>query len=328
MKLSTLAFAVALPLSLSTAPVRAVETDCGGRDPSTIVKSAGLYWVYATGRGVPEFSSPDRLHWTYRGDVFPAAPGWVAETVPANRTNFAWAPDVHFFHSKWHLYYAFSSFGSKISGIGLATNDTLEPRNWVDQGLVIQSGPGTNFNAIDPGICLTSSKIPWMCFGSFYGGIKLVKLNPGTGKCSASNPAITTLAEHPQSHANAIEAAEITFHHGYYFLFVNWDSCCRGAKSTYNIRVGRSRTVTGPYLDKTGLEMTRGGGSPFLDTVKKSATKTDPDEIGPGHAGVLFDTNGTYFSCHYEWAKDRQGRTTVNLLKLTWDGDGWPQAAP
>jgi len=314
-----------LGLATSLHPVRAAETDCGLRDPSTIVRDHGLYWIYGTGRGIPEYSSSDRLHWTFRGEVFSSAPAWVASTVPASTSNFAWAPDIRFFHGKWHLYYSFSSFGSNISGIGVATNDTLSPRSWTDQGLVVQSGKNTNYNAIDPAVFQGPNGELWLSFGSFFSGIKLVQLDTATGKQRAGLSNIYTLAEHPQSPANAIEASMVTYHAGFYYLFVNWDSCCRGNQSTYNIRVGRSKNITGPYRDRAGLKMLQGGGTLFLGAVKSSAAGAVTEEVGPGHAGVLSERGGEFFSCSYEWARDRAGKSTVNVSKLTWDRDGWPQ---
>ncbi len=317
---------LALLILLTLPPARAVETDMSARDPSTVVKSGGTYWVYGTGRGVSQFSSRDRLHWTFRGPVFPASPAWVASAVPANTRNFAWAPDVHFFHGLWHLYYAYSSFGSKVSGIGMATNATLDPKGWADQGIVVRTGQDTNYNAIDPCIFQDASGKPWLSFGSYFSGIKLIEIDPATGKQASSNGTVFNIATRPFAPPNAIEASCIYYHAGYYTLFVAWDSCCAGPKSTYNIRMGRSRIVTGPYLDKTGKDMEKGGGTLFLGSVPDNGTgRPLDDEVGAGHAGILEDTDGTTISYHEEWARDRGGKTTLNLSKLAWDTDGWPR---
>ena len=307
-------------------PVRAYETDVYARDPSTVVKRGGTYWVYATGRGVSQFSSPDRIHWTYQGPVFPAAPAWVATTVPANRGNFAWAPDVRFFGGLWHLYYAYSSFGSKVSGIGVATNATLDPKTWADQGVVVRTGRDTNYNAIDPCIFQDAGGNPWLSFGSYFSGIKLIAVDPATGKQAAGDATVYNIADRPRTPPNAIEASCVTYHGGYYYLFVNWDACCAGARSTYNIRMGRSRTVTGPYLDKSGQDMQDGGGTLFLGSVPDNGSGRPPDdEVGPGHAGILADADGDHVSYHEEWARDHGGKTTLNLSRLAWDRDGWPR---
>ena len=317
---------LALLLLLTLSPARAVETDMSARDPSTVVKSGGTYWVYGTGRGIPQFSSTDRLHWTFQGPVFSNAPAWVADAVPANMHNNAWAPDIHFFQGRWHLYYAYSSFGSKVSGIGMATNDSLDPKSWTDQGLVVRTGKDTNYNAIDPCIFLDGTGKPWLSFGSYFSGIKLIAIDPATGKSAVGDATVYNIATRPHTPPNAIEASCIFYHAGYYTLFVAWDGCCAGPKSTYNIRMGRSRSVTGPYLDKVGKDMEEGGGTLFLGSVGDNGSgRPIDDEVGPGHAGILEDGGDTYVSYHEEWARDRGGKTTLNLSKLAWDTDGWPR---
>ena len=316
----------ALLLLLALPPARAMETDMSARDPSTVVKSGGTYWVYGTGRGIPQFSSTDRRHWTFQGPVFSNAPAWVADAVPANMHNNAWAPDIHFFQGRWHLYYAYSSFGSKVSGIGVATNDSLDPKSWTDQGLVVRTGKDTNYNAIDPCIFLDGTGKPWLSFGSYFSGIKLIAIDPATGKSAVGDATVYNIATRPHTPPNAIEASCIFYHAGYYTLFVAWDGCCAGPKSTYNIRMGRSRSVTGPYLDKVGKDMEEGGGTLFLGSVGDNGSgRPIDDEVGPGHAGILEDTDGPYVSYHEEWARDRGGKTTLNLSKLAWDTDGWPR---
>jgi len=315
----------ALLLLLALPPARAAETDLTIHDPSTVVKSGGTYWVYGTGTGVPQFSSTDRVHWTFRGQALAAAPAWVVSAVPANKGNNAWAPDVHFFRGLWHLYYSYSSFGSNVSGIGVATSKTLDPRAWADQGLVVRTGKGDSYNAIDPCIFQDAGGRPWLSFGSYFGGIKLVALDPATGK-QATGATVSGIATRPHTPPNAIEASCVFYHIGYYYLFVNWDACCAGPRSTYNIRLGRSRRVTGPYLDKTGKDMQEGGGTLFLGSAQDNGTgRPVDDEVGPGHTGILEDADGTYVSYHEEWARDRGGKATLNLNKLAWDTDGWPR---
>src|SRR5207244_9251668 len=106
-------------------------------------------------------------------------------------------------------------------------------------------------------------------------------------------------------------------HGDYYYLFVNWDYCCRGVNSTYNIRVGRSKNVTGPYLDRNGTDLRQGGGTLFLAAAGP--------EIGPGHAGVYAGDGTSWFSYHYYDAADN-GRPKLGLRTLTWDAAGWPAA--
>ncbi len=306
---------------------RAAETNVFARDPSTIVKHDGVYWVYGTGKGIQQFSSKDRLHWTYRGPVFPTAPHWIADAVPGNKDNGSWAPDVHYFNGTYHLYYCYSTFGSKVSGIGVATNATLDPKSWVDQGKVVTTGEDTDYNALDPCIIEDANGGMWLSFGSYFSGIKLIALDAKTGKQSETDSKVYRIASRPDSPGNAIEASCVYYHDGYYYLFVNWDSCCVGARSAYNVRVGRSTAITGPYLDKDGKDMLTGGGTLFLGSINDNGSgRLCDDEVGPGHVGILHDTDGDWVSTHKEWTRDKQGRTTMNVQKLAWDSDGWPRA--
>ena len=309
----------ALVLLLALVPARAVETDCLVRDPSTMVKRGNTYWIYGTGPGTQQFSSKDRVHWTNRGPALPTPPDWLAKTVPANK-NEVWAPDVHLYHGKYYLYSAYSQWGTNTSGIGLATSTTLAPNSWVEQGLVVHSANGDNVNDIDPCVFEDAAGALWLTYGSFVSGIKLIKLDPNTGMPDAGSPTVYAISSNG-------EASCITFRDGYYTLFVNWDTCCAGSKSRYNIRMGRSRAVTGPYLDKSGKDMAQGGGTLFLASVTDNGSGRPPDdEVGPGHVGILHDTDGDWLSTHYEWARDKKGATTVNVQRLAWDSDGWPRA--
>ena len=322
-----MAFLLVLGAIGSSGPLRAAETDCPAHDPSRIIRGRdGTYWLYGTGRGIRQFSSRDRLHWIEHGPVLPHAPAWVAAAVPANAKNFAWAPDVIAAGGKYYLYYCYSSFGSKISAIGVAVSTTLAPDSWTDSGLVLQSGPDTAYNAIDPCPLTDASGKLWLSFGSFFSGIEMVPLDPASGG-RLPGGSVTQIAGRTRTPGNPIEASYLTFHGGFYYLFVNFDRCCAGAKSTYNIRVGRSASVTGPYRDKTGKDLREGGGSVFLASVGDDGSgRPWDDRVGPGHVGILSETGGDWLTTHAEWVRDRQGRTTVILQKLAWDEGGWPRA--
>lgn len=284
-------------------------------DPSTIVKCKDQYWVFYTGRGVPSYHSKDLTNWQSGPRVFTNAPAWANQAVPEHHGSFFWAPDVMRIGNRYLLYYAVSTFGKKISAIGLATNPTLDPNDpdfaWTDQGEVIRSTATNEFNTIDPAICQETDGKLWLSFGSFWSGIKLIQLDPKTGKRVAPDSPI-----YPLAHFDSIEASYI-YHHGqYYYLFVNWGLCCKGINSTYNIRVGRSSKITGPYLDQSGIDMVAGGGSLFLDSHNPF--------IGPGHAGIVSDGTRDWFSCHF-YDATRAGNPTLAILPLRWDTNGWPE---
>jgi arabinan endo-1,5-alpha-L-arabinosidase len=247
--------------------------------------------------------------------VFHRLPRWFQKYVPANH-GFLWAPDVIYFHNRYWLYYAVSTFGAHVSAIGLASNRTLDPLDplyhWKDCGIVISSNQATSFNAIDPSVIRTPNGKMWMSFGSFFSGIKLVQLNARTGRLlHPRHPHIYSLAKH-----HTIEASEL-YHHGHwYYLFLNWGYCCRGVHSTYNIRVGRSRRITGPYRDRRGREMMQGGGSLFLGSIGPF--------IGPGQSGI-FDDHGKYlFTCHF-YNGLRDGLSQLAVMRLAFGSSGWPE---
>ncbi len=284
-------------------------------DPSTIVKCKDDYWVFYTGRGVPCYHSKDLTNWEAGPRVFSNAPAWVGEDVPEHRGIGFWAPDVMKVGDRYLLYYAISTFGKKVSAIGLATNPTLDPNDpaykWTDEGEVIRSTETNNFNTIDPAICQEANGNLWMVFGSYWSGIKLIQLDPKTGKRIAPDSRMYSLA-----HYDSIEASYIYHHDKYYYLFVNWGSCCKGTNSTYNIRIGRSETITGPYLDQNGTDMFHGGGTLFLESEKAF--------VGPGHAGIITANGTDWLSCHY-YDGTRGGTSVLSIQPLRWSTNGWPE---
>ena len=155
-------------------------------DPSTIVKCGNEFWVFYTGRGVPSYHSKDLVKWESGPRVFTNAPAWTDQAVPGHRGSYFWAPDIIHLGDRYLLYYAVSTFGKKVSAIGLATNPTLDPNDpnfqWTDCGLVIQSTETNNFNTIDPAVSQDADGRLWLAFGSFWSGIKLVELDAKTGK--------------------------------------------------------------------------------------------------------------------------------------------------
>jgi arabinan endo-1,5-alpha-L-arabinosidase len=287
-------------------------------DPSTIVKDGNRFYLFGTGPGIPAKSSPDLIHWTNGESVFRTPPAWTATFVPAFK-GYAWAPDVVRVNGKYFLYYAASTWKKPVSAIGLATSPTLNPAAtnyfWADGGPVISSTNGCAFNAIDPNAMLDADGRLWLAFGSYWRGIFLTELNPQTGRRIGTNSPLHQLAWN-----DSIEAACLTRHGHFYYLFVNWGQCCQGTNSTYELRVGRAEKITGPYLDRAGKKLADGGGTPFLQSSGRF--------IGPGHIGIVDDGNATgptWFSYHY-YDADTQGKSRLALGKIDWP-DGWPVPA-
>lgn len=284
-------------------------------DPSTIVKCGNEYWLFYTGRGIPSYHSTNLMTWIRGPSVFTAHPPWTTELVPGNHGIYFWAPEIIHLGDRYLLYYAVSTFGKNVSAIGLATNMTLDPADpkyqWHDCGPVIHSTATNDFNAIDPAIAQDTDGKLWMSFGSFWSGIKLIQLDPANGKRFSPDSPMYSLA-----HNDSIEASYIYRHDVFYYLFVNWGFCCRGVNSTYEIRMGRSREITGPYLDADGFDMLEDGGSSFLKTIGSF--------IGPGQVGIFSEGGTNWLSCHFYDGKFR-GTSTLSILPLQWNTNGWPE---
>jgi len=303
-------------LALDAAPALALEGAIGIHDPSTVIQCDGNYYVFGTGRGVSVLTSSNGFDWQRGQRVFDRVPDSVKSFVPKNDGQGVWAPDIIRLNGEYYLYYSISSWGQYVSAVGLMTNPTLDPNNssyqWTDRGMVVRSVEGENLNAIDPGVIYTPDGTLWICYGSYHGNIELVQLEPKTGLRIATNSPVSIIAR--QS-----EAADIIFHGGYYYLFVNHGSCCSGSNSTYHIRVGRSQKVTGPYLDRHGEDLAQGTGTLFLASAGT--------QVGPGHFGLLVDDGVEKFSCHYEAEISKGGRSFLEIRPLLWTADGWPLAS-
>ncbi|HMP83451.1 MAG TPA: arabinan endo-1,5-alpha-L-arabinosidase [Verrucomicrobiota bacterium] len=284
-------------------------------DPSNVVSENGRYHVFATGPGIRIKTSLDLTNWSDAGSVFKEPPSWTTNAVPEFRGRF-WAPDIIRVGDQYLLYYSVSSFGKQVSAIGLATSPTLDATAtnyaWTDRGPVIESAVGSPFNAIDPSLMLDVDGRLWMAFGSFWRGIYLTQLDAKTGLRLETNSPVYRVAW-----KESIEAVCLTRRADHYYLFVNWGTCCKGTNSTYEVRVGRSREITGPYLDRDGKNLVDGGGTLFLETTGRY--------IGPGHIGVANGVATNGFSYHY-YDADSGGRSRLALGRLEWTDDGWPVA--
>jgi len=303
-------------------------------DPS-IGREGTTYYVFATTSNAEEGQfpircSPDLHVWKLCGHVFDKIPAWIHEASPT--TKELWAPDISYFQGKFHLYYAYSAFGVNTSGIALATNETLDPQSpkyhWQDEGLVLKSTTTDNFNAIDPNIVFDAKGQPWLSFGSFWGGIKMRRIDTKTGKPSDKDGTLYAIAArampaHPEpakpglpADWQAIEAPFIVRHGEFYYLFVSFDLCCRGTKSSYRAMVGRSSQVTGPYVDRNGKPLIEGGGTQLLTANSRW--------LGPGGQSVMQRPEGDIIVFHAYDAVT--GKPALQISTLTWK-DGWPHAA-
>jgi arabinan endo-1,5-alpha-L-arabinosidase len=293
MKCTLLAAVLAL-----TSSAFALDGQPGIHDPSTVIQDNGKYYVYGTG-GTGLVSDDG---WTWHGSA----------ALPIRGL----APDVIHIGDRFYVYTATGSGGATKADVHMLWNKTLDPNSpdykWNEGGIVASSDGEEDSNAIDPGVFLdpNTGKM-WLVYGSYFGYIRLVQLDPKTG--SRINP-----KDKPRNLAINCEASDMIFHDGWYYLLATHGSCCAGADSGYNIRVGRSRQVTGPFVDAEGVDMIEGGGKLLIGSGGRT--------IGAGHFGLLNLGDGVQkFSMHWEADLDRGGASVLDIRPLIWK-DGWPVA--
>ena len=282
-------------------------------DPSLLVRpEQPTYVVYATHNQTRV--SADRITFAESGGPFVTKPAWWA--AYNGNSGSMWAPDASYHDGRYWLYYSVSTVGSQKSAIGLATSPSGLPGTWTDSGgPILTTKPGDPYNAIDPNLIVDASGSWWLVFGSYWGGIYSTPVSKVTGKPASTTPAVTHLAGR---NGGPIEGATMYRHGGYYYLFASFDRCCNGAASTYNIRVGRSTSPTGPFVDQQGRAMTDGGGTLVLashDYVR-----------GPGGQSVMWDPawGGRHLLVYHYYDSRLTGQPFLGINFLGWTADGWP----
>lgn len=298
------AAALASAILPATAAHWALSGDVGAHDPS-ILREGDRWYVFSTGDGLQVLQGDSTgRQWTRVPKIFLSPPSWWKAHVPNQKTNDVWAPDVHVFNGKVWLYYAISSFGSNTSAIGLVSANRVGDGRWTDQGLVLRTTAANDYNAIDPHLVVDASGNPWLAFGSFWSGLKIVRLNPSTMKPTGSHVSIA-------KRSAGIEGPAITYRNGWYYLFASIDRCCQGVNSTYKVIVGRSTSITGPYVDKAGRRLLDGGGTVF-DTGNARWKGPGGQDVGDG-----------VIARHAYDATDG-GKPKLLVSDLLWTADGWP----
>ncbi|MEL7835071.1 arabinan endo-1,5-alpha-L-arabinosidase [Fodinibius sp. Rm-B-1B1-1] len=348
-----LSFAALISLTIEPTQAQSDRDQIPIHDP-VMIEDDGTYYAFGTGKGIAVWSSPDMKNWQPEDPVFDSAPEWSLELVP-NFDNVIWAPDIAEHNGTFYLYYSVSQFGRNNSAIGVATNKTLNPESpdfeWVDQGIVVQSVPGRDmWNAIDPNLAFDDEGTPWLSFGSFWMGLKIVKLKDTLTEVveapqkqewhtiaarhrhwkvderdagDAANPELNyeklysedLLEANKNMENGAVEAPFIFKKNDYYYLFVSMDRCCRGLNSSYKIKVGRSKNITGPYLDKSGEKLIHGGGTLIA--------KEDENWAAVGHQAA-YTFNGTDYLIFHGYDKSDEGKAKLIIRQINWDNN-WPE---
>ncbi|PTQ98079.1 arabinan endo-1,5-alpha-L-arabinosidase [Mucilaginibacter yixingensis] len=314
-----------------------VYSNIGAHDP-VMIRQDSLFYLFCTGNGIAMWSSKDLVHWKAEPKVVPAAPTWLTEALPNFKGNSYWAPDISYYNGQYYLFYAASAFGKNTSCIGLLTSPTLHTDatdyKWTDHGKIIQSFPNkTNWNAIDPNLVVDKDGTPYLAFGSFWDGLKLIKLEKDRMSVAEDPSGIPTIAsrknrssaanppavdDNPKdAGGNAIEGPFIYRKGKYFYLFASIDYCCKGPKSTYKMIIGRSKNIKGPYLDSKNIPMNRGGGDILL--------AGNENWYGVGHNGICNFDGKDYIVFHGYDAADN-GRSKLIVEPIDWV-NGWPKIA-
>ncbi|MBO4771367.1 MAG: arabinan endo-1,5-alpha-L-arabinosidase, partial [Bacteroidales bacterium] len=267
-------------------------------DPSTIMECNGKYYTFGTGGG--GLISEDG--WTWNGG--------------AERPGGGAAPDAIKIGDRYLI--AYSTTGGGLGGghagkVVTMWNKTLDPKSpdfkFTDPIEVGGSEYDEDCDAIDAGLLLdpTDGRL-WLSYGTYFGFIRLIELDPKTGKRVEGNKAIDVAID--------CEATDLIYRNGWYYLLGTHGTCCDGANSTYNIVCGRSRKVTGPYVDNVGRDMIHGGGKMVVDAEDR--------RFGAGHFGREIITDGIEkMSFHFEADLDMSGYSTLAIRPIVWKND-WP----
>ncbi|MNK42105.1 Extracellular endo-alpha-(1-_5)-L-arabinanase precursor [compost metagenome] len=301
-------------------------------DPG-IIKTDQGYYVFSTDvkvggepkPGVMVRKSDDLIHWKW---VQYALPGVPSEAKAWSGALGLWAPDVVKYKDSYRLYYSASTFGSRQSMIGMATSQSIEGP-WTDEGAVIKTRNEDTLNAIDPNVITDAGGKMWMVYGSFFGGIHIIPLNPETGKPAESGFGTLIAARDRVTEDGAVEGPYIVYNEKFkkYYLFVSYDSLFED----YNVRVARSDSITGPYVDYNGREMTDTSYEPQYKVGNKVLggyrLGDDPGWIAPGHNSVLKDGEN-YFIVHHARGEQDKNWSYLHVRKILWTEDGWPVVSP
>ena len=281
-----------------------------------MIKAGDTYYVLTTGMSLK--SSKDMVNWHNEGSLLGKETNfsWWNNDIPGKVS--LWAPDIHYADGLYRLYYSVSAWMNFKSSVGYATNVTLDKHNpaykWQDRGQVIgYKNGGQNVNCIDPNFFADEDGRQYLIYGSFKGGLRLVELNPKTGKPFTDTPKLTIIT------TNLGEGSFIIKGPQYYYIFASRGRCCAGLQSSYQIVIGRAKKITGPYLTKEGKSWVDNNYTVFL--------AGNYDEPGRGHNGFFAEGDTTYIVYH-AYTRAFNGQSLLNIKPMYMDKDGWPSLDP
>jgi arabinan endo-1,5-alpha-L-arabinosidase len=322
-------------------------------DPTAVRDDDGTYWLFSTDAcsdgpvrgGVQVRRSDDLVTWTFHGWALPGMPRTAGDVGAAG----LWAPEVVRVGAQWRMYWSASSFGSRRSAIGLAVAD--HPAGpWHDRGLVVTSpavpagATGTPHgggppNAIDAAYAVDTAdgrERHWLAYGSFFGGIHAVELDPATGlpldagpDGAAAGPGVLLARRAPEVEGAVEGAYLLPRPGGGWAMLASWDSLF----STYHVRAAVAEHVTGPYRDRLGRDLREPTADSGTVVLASHRLAGGPGLRAPGHGAVLTEPAtpgrpGRQTFVHHVRDEDAPTRHRVQVRRLVWTHDGWPLVSP
>ena len=273
--------------------------------------------------------SKDLVNWEFLGWAFPEIPKeaarWVKEHADGHGATNIWAPYIIPYKDKYRLYYCVSAFGRKTSYIGLAESTSPEGP-WVQMGAVVKTDNTTAMNAIDPSVIVDNATGKWwMHYGSFFGGLYAVELNPETGLALTAEDKGHLIARRANYWKDNLEAPEIIYNpaHQKYYLFTSYDPLM----TTYNVRVSRSDTAEGPFEDYFGKAV-KDTTNNFPILTAPYRFENHPGWAGTAHCGVFCSDDGQYFMVHQGRLSPLNQLMVLHVRQLFFTPEGWPVVSP
>ena len=280
----------------------------GTADPS-MSRQGNKYYAFGTGGG--SSTTTDFVTWSRAGSLFPSGlPAWTKQYIASPQL---WAPDVHLVNGTYYAYYSISAWDNFDSSIGLATSISLDGP-WTDHGDVVDyKTGGSGVNVIDPDLFVDDDGTWWLIYGSYKSGLRLIQLDPATGKALGGTPKPTVIT------TSLGEGSDIIKHNGYYYVFASRGKCCAGLDSTYQVVMGRSKTVTGPYVGMNGEQWTSNKYTVFLTG--------DGNHPGVGGQSFFRDLNNQLYMVYMAYTAP-SGNAILNVRPMWFDAADWPTLDP
>jgi arabinan endo-1,5-alpha-L-arabinosidase len=302
------------PVCNSASPTSYVKLtgSTGVHDPEITADANCNFYVFATGSEYPSKKSTDLVAWTNYSANGPAP------TVAAGNQGI-WAADAHYVNGKIWDYYSIWRGSIPTAQIGLLTNESLDPSSpnykWNDEGLVVDeaNGGGNNVNVIDPDLFVDEDGSFWLIYGSFNNGVRLIALNPDTGLPKTNPVQPTVITDHLG------EGSSLMKNHGYYYVAVSRGKCCSGTSSSYEVIYARSKSITGPYLTKSGQSFAT---SAYTDSTDALMPVGFEGDTGGQGGQAFFRVNGQWYIVYHAYVAGAAPALLV-VRPIYFDSSDW-----